>query len=185
MLIILLAWSFADLQNPQLDLDGKACAAVGQSGLMAIYDTLFSQVGLLTVVLSFVVVVVVEVNGFWHQTYLTAAWCDIVSASCYRSWFPGSKFWAPASWDWILFKVKPAKPEIATILISFAIYSWEDSPLLLSLWLLLPIIKIIFFYALVKLGGKCCGKAEAFVVVLFLIMALKAQKHRFGQVLSM
>uniref|UniRef100_A0ACD5XAR8 Uncharacterized protein n=1 Tax=Avena sativa TaxID=4498 RepID=A0ACD5XAR8_AVESA len=35
--------SFADLQNPQLDLDGKACAAVGQSGLMAIYDTLFSQ----------------------------------------------------------------------------------------------------------------------------------------------
>ena len=67
MLIILLACSFADLQNPQLDLDGKACAAVGQSGLMAIYDTLFSQVGLLTVVLSFVVVVVVvvvEVNGF-------------------------------------------------------------------------------------------------------------------------
>jgi hypothetical protein len=26
---------------------GKACAAVGQSGLMAIYDTLFSQVSLL------------------------------------------------------------------------------------------------------------------------------------------
>ena len=37
-------YSFADLQNPQLDMDGKACAAVGQSGLMAIYDTLFSQV---------------------------------------------------------------------------------------------------------------------------------------------
>ncbi|KAG2601936.1 hypothetical protein PVAP13_5KG627200 [Panicum virgatum] len=35
--------SFADLQNPQMDFDGKACAAVGQSGLMAIYDTLFSQ----------------------------------------------------------------------------------------------------------------------------------------------
>ncbi|KAM0833024.1 hypothetical protein ACQ4PT_064519 [Festuca glaucescens] len=35
--------SFADLQNPQMDLDGKACAAVGQSDLMAIYDTLFSQ----------------------------------------------------------------------------------------------------------------------------------------------
>ncbi|GJM92568.1 hypothetical protein PR202_ga09048 [Eleusine coracana subsp. coracana] len=35
--------SFADLQNPQMQFDGKACAAVGQSGLMAIYDTLFSQ----------------------------------------------------------------------------------------------------------------------------------------------
>ncbi len=40
-----LACSFADLQNPQMDMDGKACAAVGQSVLMAIYDTLFSQVG--------------------------------------------------------------------------------------------------------------------------------------------
>ncbi|KAG6511903.1 hypothetical protein ZIOFF_029982 [Zingiber officinale] len=30
--------SFADLQKPQLELDGKACAAVGQSGLMALYD---------------------------------------------------------------------------------------------------------------------------------------------------
>ncbi|KAM3233808.1 delta-1-pyrroline-5-carboxylate synthase isoform X1 [Capsicum annuum] len=35
--------SFADLQKPQGDLDGKACAAVGQNGLMALYDTLFSQ----------------------------------------------------------------------------------------------------------------------------------------------
>ncbi|AQK99423.1 Delta 1-pyrroline-5-carboxylate synthetase isoform 1 [Zea mays] len=35
--------SFADLQNPQMNFDGKACAAVGQSVLMAIYDTLFSQ----------------------------------------------------------------------------------------------------------------------------------------------
>ncbi|KAA8518949.1 hypothetical protein F0562_016277 [Nyssa sinensis] len=35
--------SFADLQKPQLELDGKACAAVGQNGLMAIYDNLFSQ----------------------------------------------------------------------------------------------------------------------------------------------
>ncbi|XP_042378669.1 delta-1-pyrroline-5-carboxylate synthase 1-like isoform X2 [Zingiber officinale] len=35
--------SFADLQKPQLELDGKACAAVGQSGLMALYDVLFSQ----------------------------------------------------------------------------------------------------------------------------------------------
>ena len=36
--------SFADLQKPQIELDGKACAAVGQSGLMALYDTMFSQV---------------------------------------------------------------------------------------------------------------------------------------------
>ncbi|XP_057971031.1 delta-1-pyrroline-5-carboxylate synthase-like [Malania oleifera] len=35
--------SLVDLQKPQLDLDGKACAAVGQSSLMALYDTLFSQ----------------------------------------------------------------------------------------------------------------------------------------------
>ncbi|KAL6619129.1 hypothetical protein ACP70R_034268 [Stipagrostis hirtigluma subsp. patula] len=35
--------SFADLQKPQMELDGKACAAVGQSGLMAIYDMLFTQ----------------------------------------------------------------------------------------------------------------------------------------------
>ncbi|KAL7147742.1 hypothetical protein ABFS83_06G127100 [Erythranthe nasuta] len=35
--------SFADLQKPQQELDGKACAAVGQNGLMALYDTLFSQ----------------------------------------------------------------------------------------------------------------------------------------------
>ncbi|XP_057979909.1 delta-1-pyrroline-5-carboxylate synthase isoform X2 [Malania oleifera] len=35
--------SFADLQKPQVEIDGKACAAVGQNGLMALYDTLFSQ----------------------------------------------------------------------------------------------------------------------------------------------
>ncbi|XP_058109447.1 delta-1-pyrroline-5-carboxylate synthase-like isoform X2 [Magnolia sinica] len=35
--------SFADLQQPEEELDGKACAAVGQSGLMALYDVLFSQ----------------------------------------------------------------------------------------------------------------------------------------------
>ncbi|KAL5973466.1 Delta-1-pyrroline-5-carboxylate synthase [Asimina triloba] len=35
--------SFADLQKPQRELDGKACAAVGQNGLMALYDALFSQ----------------------------------------------------------------------------------------------------------------------------------------------
>ncbi|CAI0443342.1 unnamed protein product [Linum tenue] len=35
--------SFADLQKPQDGLDGKACAAVGQNCIMALYDTLFSQ----------------------------------------------------------------------------------------------------------------------------------------------
>ncbi|XP_020272173.1 delta-1-pyrroline-5-carboxylate synthase-like [Asparagus officinalis] len=35
--------SFADLQKPQEELDGKACATVGQSGLMALYDALFTQ----------------------------------------------------------------------------------------------------------------------------------------------
>ncbi|KAL5537621.1 hypothetical protein UlMin_044848, partial [Ulmus minor] len=35
--------SFADLQKPQVEMDGKACAAVGQNCLMALYDTLFSQ----------------------------------------------------------------------------------------------------------------------------------------------
>ncbi|KAI9078349.1 hypothetical protein K1719_039725 [Acacia pycnantha] len=35
--------SFADLQKPQVELDGKACAAVGQNSLMAIYDALFTE----------------------------------------------------------------------------------------------------------------------------------------------
>lgn len=39
----LLNSSFLDLQKPQSELDGKACAAVGQNGLMALYDSLFSQ----------------------------------------------------------------------------------------------------------------------------------------------
>ncbi|CAA0829816.1 Delta-1-pyrroline-5-carboxylate synthase B [Striga hermonthica] len=39
----LLNSSFADLQKPQVEIDGKACAAVGQNGLMAVYDSLFSQ----------------------------------------------------------------------------------------------------------------------------------------------
>ncbi|XP_010324853.1 delta-1-pyrroline-5-carboxylate synthase isoform X1 [Solanum lycopersicum] len=39
----LLNSSFLDLQKPQTELDGKACAAVGQNGLMALYDSLFSQ----------------------------------------------------------------------------------------------------------------------------------------------
>ena len=36
--------SFADLQKPQVELDGKACAAVGQNSLMALYDTFFNEV---------------------------------------------------------------------------------------------------------------------------------------------
>ena len=36
--------SFADLQKPQHELDGKACAGVGQSSLMAYYETMFDQV---------------------------------------------------------------------------------------------------------------------------------------------
>ncbi|XP_050209866.1 delta-1-pyrroline-5-carboxylate synthase-like [Mercurialis annua] len=35
--------SFADLQKPQVEIDGKACAAVGQNSIMALYDTMFSQ----------------------------------------------------------------------------------------------------------------------------------------------
>ncbi|RZB68563.1 hypothetical protein D0Y65_038370 [Glycine soja] len=31
--------------QPQGELDGKACAAIGQSSLMALYNTMFSQVG--------------------------------------------------------------------------------------------------------------------------------------------
>ncbi|KAI5069266.1 hypothetical protein GOP47_0015567 [Adiantum capillus-veneris] len=34
--------SFADLAKPESQPDGKACAAVGQSGLITLYDTLFS-----------------------------------------------------------------------------------------------------------------------------------------------
>ncbi|KAL8099793.1 hypothetical protein AgCh_032156 [Apium graveolens] len=40
--------NFADLQKPQVELDGKACAAVGQNGLMALYDTLFIQLDVTT-----------------------------------------------------------------------------------------------------------------------------------------
>lgn len=36
--------SFRDLQKPQTDLSGKPCAAIGQSGLMALYEALFNQV---------------------------------------------------------------------------------------------------------------------------------------------
>ncbi|KAL7092584.1 hypothetical protein ACP275_12G172400 [Erythranthe tilingii] len=42
----LLNSSFADLQKPQVEIDGKACAAVGQNGLMAVYDSLFNQLNI-------------------------------------------------------------------------------------------------------------------------------------------
>jgi len=44
--LFLFLWvcSFADLQKPQSELDGKACAGVGQSSLMAYYETMFDQV---------------------------------------------------------------------------------------------------------------------------------------------
>lgn len=35
--------SLADLHKPQVELDGKPCAAVGQNGLMAVYDSLLTQ----------------------------------------------------------------------------------------------------------------------------------------------
>ncbi|KAK4756057.1 hypothetical protein SAY87_009814 [Trapa incisa] len=35
--------SIADLQKPPVELDGKACAAVGQNSLIALYDQLFGQ----------------------------------------------------------------------------------------------------------------------------------------------
>ncbi len=41
---LILFCSFEDLQNVDFDLDGKACAAIDQTYLMALYDTLFSQV---------------------------------------------------------------------------------------------------------------------------------------------
>eukprot|EP00271_Cylindrocystis_brebissonii_P006035 TRINITY_DN18578_c0_g1_i2.p1 TRINITY_DN18578_c0_g1~~TRINITY_DN18578_c0_g1_i2.p1 ORF type:complete len:666 (+),score=117.93 TRINITY_DN18578_c0_g1_i2:9-2006(+) len=38
-----LLFSFMDLQKPTVELGGKPCAAIGQSGLMSLYDTLFGQ----------------------------------------------------------------------------------------------------------------------------------------------
>ncbi|XP_023644180.1 delta-1-pyrroline-5-carboxylate synthase B-like [Capsella rubella] len=39
----LLNSSLADLLKPQMEFDGKACAAVGQSSLMAYYETMFDK----------------------------------------------------------------------------------------------------------------------------------------------
>ncbi|KAK9189414.1 hypothetical protein WN943_018010 [Citrus x changshan-huyou] len=38
--------SFADLQKSQIELDGKACAAVGQNSIITLYDTLCSELDL-------------------------------------------------------------------------------------------------------------------------------------------
>eukprot|EP00252_Welwitschia_mirabilis_P000169 TRINITY_DN1012_c0_g1_i6.p1 TRINITY_DN1012_c0_g1~~TRINITY_DN1012_c0_g1_i6.p1 ORF type:complete len:695 (+),score=124.78 TRINITY_DN1012_c0_g1_i6:147-2231(+) len=35
--------SFVDLQKPEVEIECKPCAAIGQSGLMSLYDTLFTQ----------------------------------------------------------------------------------------------------------------------------------------------
>ncbi|WOG95964.1 hypothetical protein DCAR_0415294 [Daucus carota subsp. sativus] len=35
-------------QKPQVELDGKACAAAGQNSLMALYDALFSQLDVMS-----------------------------------------------------------------------------------------------------------------------------------------
>lgn len=48
--------SFADLLNPQFEFDGKACASVGQSSLMALYDTMFSQVPISYLIYIFLVI---------------------------------------------------------------------------------------------------------------------------------
>eukprot|EP00256_Glycine_max_P036499 XP_006583602.1 delta-1-pyrroline-5-carboxylate synthase isoform X1 [Glycine max] len=65
--------SFSDLQNPQGDLDGKACAAVGQSSLMALYDLMFSQ---LDVTSSQLLVN----DGFFRDTAFRKQLSDTVSS---------------------------------------------------------------------------------------------------------
>ncbi|KAH1199101.1 Delta-1-pyrroline-5-carboxylate synthase 1 [Glycine max] len=65
--------SFSDLQNPQGDLDGKACAAVGQSSLMALYDIMFSQ---LDVTSSQLLVN----DGFFRDTAFRKQLSDTVSS---------------------------------------------------------------------------------------------------------
>ena len=56
----LLFFSFADLQKPQTELDGKACAGVGQSSLMAYYETMFDQVGDPTFLFFFLLLLLVS-----------------------------------------------------------------------------------------------------------------------------
>lgn len=70
LLTILLTCSFADLQNPQMNFDGKACAAVGQSVLMAIYDTLFSQVS------HAPLICILVVKRVWRYLFLTRCLYD-------------------------------------------------------------------------------------------------------------
>ncbi|KAG9147892.1 hypothetical protein Leryth_003487 [Lithospermum erythrorhizon] len=57
--------SFADLQKPQVELNGKACAGVGQNGLMALYDNLFSQLDITSSQL------LVTDNDFKNQDFRT------------------------------------------------------------------------------------------------------------------
>ena len=107
--IVYLLWcSFSDLQKPQEELDGKACAAVGQSSLMALYDTMFSQVGTklscLFIIISiqykcflFLYLLHLHVNLFfppywcWYKIFRGAAWCDFFPTSC--EWWVLQGFW--------------------------------------------------------------------------------------------
>ncbi|KAJ8533529.1 hypothetical protein K7X08_006853 [Anisodus acutangulus] len=62
--------SFLDLQKPQTELDGKACAAVGQNGLMALYNSLFTQ---LDVTSAQLMVIEIDSSGiFWDNDSLAS-----------------------------------------------------------------------------------------------------------------
>lgn len=49
--------SFSDIQKPQVGLYGKACADVDQNGVIALYDTLFSELKLLYLKYMFILVI--------------------------------------------------------------------------------------------------------------------------------
>jgi hypothetical protein len=53
-----------------MNFDGKACAAVGQSVLMAIYDTLFSQVS------HAPPICILVVKRVWRYLFLTGCLYD-------------------------------------------------------------------------------------------------------------
>nr|XP_025646782.1 delta-1-pyrroline-5-carboxylate synthase isoform X4 [Arachis hypogaea] len=51
--------SFSDLEKPQGEFDGKACAAIEQSSLISLYDTMFLQLDVTSSQLL--------VNGFFRD----------------------------------------------------------------------------------------------------------------------
>ena len=102
--------SFANLQKPQVELDGKACAAAGQNSLMALYDALFSQVPLREYVfLQFVtplklicicvllkcctsgifIIVFTFGRSVWFvlKSFSFPVGCDVISTPSDRQWF--------------------------------------------------------------------------------------------------